>query len=132
MKSSKCPQVQWFLKMAAPWCGREQPSELVYSLCLCQPHTHTLSRARSLTLALPLSHFRVCARAYARVFVSGGLWGDGIAFVAGWASFLFTAVDAALYPAMFVSYLVAGTGLALSPSTILGTLACLVMQYSMV
>mmetsp|Transcript_14269 Transcript_14269/g.20726 ORF Transcript_14269/g.20726 Transcript_14269/m.20726 type:complete len:656 (-) Transcript_14269:223-2190(-) len=53
-------------------------------------------------------------------FGAGSCRGDAIAFCAGWCSFLFTAVDAALYPSMFVSYLVAGTGLHLMPQTILG------------
>jgi amino acid transporter len=41
-------------------------------------------------------------------FGAGTFMGDGVAFLAGWMSFLFTAVDAALYPSMFVSYLSAG------------------------
>ena len=53
-------------------------------------------------------------------FGAGTLCGDGVAFLVGWCSFLFTAVDAALYPSMFVSYLVSGTGLLLSPAQVLG------------
>ncbi|EKX43316.1 hypothetical protein GUITHDRAFT_49465, partial [Guillardia theta CCMP2712] len=48
-------------------------------------------------------------------FGAGTAMGDFVAFLAGWLSFLFTAVDAALYPSMFMSYLVAGTGIALTP-----------------
>ena len=53
-------------------------------------------------------------------FGAGTLWGDGMAFLVGWCSFLFTSVDAALYPAMFVSYFVNGSGLSLSPAQVLG------------
>ena len=48
-------------------------------------------------------------------FGAGTFVGDGVAFLAGWMSFLFTAVDAALYPSMFVSYLSAGKPLTLNP-----------------
>jgi hypothetical protein len=34
---------------------------------------------------------------------AGTTMGDAVAFLAGWMSFLFSAVDAALYPSMFVS-----------------------------
>jgi len=53
-------------------------------------------------------------------FGAGTLWGDGVAFLVGWCSFLFTAVDAALYPSMFVSYFVSGTDLLLSPAQVMG------------
>ena len=52
-------------------------------------------------------------------FGAGTFAGDGAALMAGWCCFLFTAVDAALYPSMFVSYFIAGTGLQLSPASVL-------------
>lgn len=48
---------------------------------------------------------------------AGTAGGDAIAFLAGWMSFLSTAVDAALYPSMFVSYLDAGFSLGMSDET---------------
>ena len=62
------------------------------------------------------SHEQVWSRA---AFGAGTLVGDGTAFLAGWISFLFTAVDAALYPSMFVSYLIAGTDWDLSEDMLL-------------
>jgi hypothetical protein len=41
---------------------------------------------------------------------AGSAFGDALAFLAGWMSFLFSAVDAALYPSMFLSYLSNGIG----------------------
>jgi hypothetical protein len=41
---------------------------------------------------------------------AGSTFGDAVAFLAGWMSFLFSAVDAALYPSMFLSYLSNGIG----------------------
>jgi amino acid transporter len=52
-------------------------------------------------------------------FGAGTLQGDGVAFLVGWCSFLMTAVDGALYPSLFVSYVLSGAGLILAPAQIL-------------
>ena len=49
-------------------------------------------------------------------FGAGTLQGDGVAFLVGWCSFLMTAVDGALYPSLFVSYVLSGAGLILANS----------------
>mmetsp|Transcript_61783 Transcript_61783/g.145644 ORF Transcript_61783/g.145644 Transcript_61783/m.145644 type:complete len:588 (-) Transcript_61783:396-2159(-) len=58
---------------------------------------------------------------------AGTAGGDAIAFLAGWMSFLSTAVDAALYPSMFVSYLDAGFSLGMSDETQLWVKICFVV-----